>query len=71
MSLRWKLVQQGSLSMAAFLFFGTATIGFKWVHSPYLQGYVLAALGFLCLSQLAATLAPSNTDRRQPVGVAR
>jgi hypothetical protein len=51
-----KLVQQGSLGMAAFLFFGTATIGFKWVHSPYLRGYVLAGVGFLSLSQLAATL---------------
>ncbi len=62
MSRNWKHVQQGSLGMAAFLFFGTATIGFKWVHSPYLKGYILAALGFLSLSQLAATLA-NNPER--------
>ena len=59
--------------MAAFLFFGTATIGFKWVHSPYLKGYILAALGFLSLSQLAATLDGSSNGNGppQPAIVAR
>ncbi len=53
----WKLVQQICLGISVFLFFGTATIGFKWVHSPYLLGYILAAAGFFCLSMLAATIA--------------
>jgi hypothetical protein len=52
----WKVVEEVSLGMSAFLFFGTATIGFKWVHSPYLSGYILAGAGFFCLSQLAARL---------------
>lgn len=54
--LSWELVEQICLGIAAFLFFGTATIGFKWVSSPYLLGYILAAAGFFCLSLLAATL---------------
>ncbi len=56
MTMSWKLVQEICLGISAFLFFGTATIGFKWVHSPYLLGYILAAAGFFCLSMLAATI---------------
>ena len=56
MSGRLGVLVAAVVTMAAFLFFGTATIGFKWVHSPYLRGYILAALGFVSLSQLAATL---------------
>ena len=51
-----KLAQQMSLFLAGFLFFGSATIGFKWVTSPYLWGYVAAGLGFLALSLLLGTL---------------
>lgn len=53
--MNWKLVQQVTLCIAAFLLLGSATIGFRWVTSPYLWGYVSAGLGFLALSQLAST----------------
>jgi hypothetical protein len=52
----WELVEQICLGIAAFLFFGTAAIGFKFVSSPYLLGYILAAVGFFCLSLLASSL---------------
>ena len=51
----WEVVQRICLFIAAFLFFGSATIGFKWVTSPYLWGYVLSAFGFVALSLLAAS----------------
>ncbi len=51
-----KVAQQMSLFLAGFLFFGSATIGFKWVTSPYLWGYVAAGLGFLALSFFLGTL---------------
>ena len=51
-----KLTQQVALCFAAFLFFGSATIGFKWVTSPYLWGYLAAGFGFVSLSFLAGTL---------------
>jgi hypothetical protein len=52
-----ELVQQVTLGIAAFLFLGTATIGFKWVSSSYLLGYVLAGVGFFCVSLLAGEVA--------------
>ncbi|MDQ4133140.1 MAG: hypothetical protein M3179_08055 [Actinomycetota bacterium] len=52
----WTLVEEICLGIAAFLFFGTAAIGFKFVSSPYLLGYILAGAGFFCLSLLAARL---------------
>ncbi len=52
----WEVVEEICLGIAAFLFLGTAAIGFKWVSSPYLLGYILAAVGFFCLSLLAARL---------------
>lgn len=51
----WKLVEQASFAISAFLLFGSATIGFKWVHSPYQWGYVTAGAGFLSLGLLAST----------------
>jgi|GEM_PF-5062631 len=51
----WKLAEQICLGIAAFLFFGSATIGFKWVTSPYLWGYLSAGFGFLALSLFATT----------------
>jgi hypothetical protein len=50
-----RLAQQLTLCLAAFLFFGSATIGFKWVHSPYVWGYLAAGFGFLTMSILATT----------------
>ncbi|MGH2579085.1 MAG: hypothetical protein ACRDG9_15245 [Actinomycetota bacterium] len=46
-----------ALGIAAFLFFGSATIGFKWVTSPYLWGYLAAGFGFVALSFLIKTFA--------------
>ena len=53
----WEVVQRICLCIAAFLFFGSATIGFKWVSSPYLYGYLATAFGFVALSLLAASFA--------------
>lgn len=53
--MNWELVQRITLFVAGFLFFGSATIGFKWVSSPYLWGYLAAGFGFVALSLFAAT----------------
>ena len=54
-SMGWEIAQRVALGITAFLSFGVATIGFKWVHSPYVWGYVAAAAGFFSLSLLAGT----------------
>jgi hypothetical protein len=50
-----EIAQRIALCIAAFLFFGSATIGFKWVTSPYLWGYLAAGFGFVSLSFLVKT----------------
>lgn len=54
--MNWLLAQRIALCIATFLFFGSATIGFKWVTSPYLWGYLAAGFGFLSLSLLTSTM---------------
>jgi hypothetical protein len=53
------LAERISLFIADFLFFGSATIGFKWVTSPYQFGYITAGLGFLTLAIFIRTFAKS------------
>jgi len=55
--MRVQVAERITLFLAGFLFFGSATIGFKWVTSPYLWGYVTAGLGFLALSLFLSTYA--------------
>ena len=50
----WEMAEKGSLAASAGLLFGCAAIGFKWVSTPYLNGYVFTAGGFFLLSRLAA-----------------
>ncbi len=49
----WEIAEKVSLATSAGLLLGCAAIGFKWVASPYLNGYASAAGGFFLLSRLA------------------
>lgn len=50
----WETAEKASLVASAGLALGCATIGFKWVASPYLKGYASAGVACYVFSRLAA-----------------